>query len=207
MIVSVPFFPGLTDYDKAAASIIKQGDCPGHSLRVIVQRPDEEDAIAFKEELASLFGKAEVKTIEVPAEGGLVGLSNEMFRAAVRSLPEPKSGDWAGERNPNMPLLYLDPTWRPARTGWLDAIQSEYFSNGTPRFTGCWTKNKDGEKVPFGPVLIAPGYAEGSGLLAHLPPNRHWRNYLRYEIGTNIVASRTIGAGKGAVLRPPLEKK
>ena len=207
MIIAIPFFPGLTDYDKAAATLLKQGDCPGHRLLVVTQRPDEEEAITFREELAPLFDKSVVKVIETPAEGGLVGLSNEMFRAAVRDLPEPKSGDWTGEINPNMPLLYFDPTWRPAKTGWLDSLQSEYFSNGAPSFTGCWTKNKAGEKVPYGPVLIAPGYAEGSGLLAHLPAHQHWRNYLRYEIGTKLIASRTIGAVKGAVLRPPLEKK
>lgn len=206
MIVSVPFFPGLTDYDKVAATLVKQGDCPGHELLVIVQRPDEDAAIAFDEQTRHLFDRSRVKTIEVPAEGGLTGVSNELFRAAVRALPEATGGEWTGERNPNLPMLYLDPTWRASATGWLDTIQSEYFAAGTPAFTGCWTKNAAGEKVPFGPLLMAPGYSSGSSLLVHLPPHRHWRSYLRYEIGTRISASRAIGAVKGAVLRPPLNK-
>jgi hypothetical protein len=198
MILSIPFFPGLTDYDKFAEVLKKNGQCDGHVLFVVSLRSDEEAALAFRKKVEPLFARSFGKVLNPIEEGGMTGLANAMFKASARFFEGLKDqpGEPAG-----VPLLYMDPTWQPHKTGWMDSIQAEYFTKGMPQALCRFKTNSIGEKISQGPVLLARSYFAQTALLPHLPPRQHWRLYLRNEIGRSLIESETIGTGDKSVVR------
>ena len=203
MVIIVPFFPTLTDYDKWATVLKRQGQSDNHNLVVVTQRPHEEKAIAFKDSVATLFRKADVRVIDLVEQGGGIGVSNKLFKAAVYTFEESRPAP--GEPG-DLPMIYMDPTWRVTKIGWADGIQAEFYTQGRPRALGTGVRNAAGELVTRGPLVLSRQYVEDTALLPHIPANTHWRDYLRYEIGNVLVLSQTIGADKGALVKPPAQK-
>jgi hypothetical protein len=199
MIVAIPFHPSLTDFDKYAKAIAAKGQCKGHALLVVSQRQHEEEALAFATEAGKAFDSVETSTIDAVTEGGAIGITNALFKAAVYFYR--KWDGLPGEQG-DAPLLYNDPTWTPRKQGWLDAIQSEYFARGGPKVLAWWRTNDQGEKITRGPVVFNKEYALDAPLLPHLPAGTHWRIYMRHELGNIAVASETIAPDAPAVLRP-----
>jgi len=200
MILAIPFFPSSSiDYGKFAEAVKKNGQCDGHILLVVSLHSDEEEALDFRKKLEPLFSDSFSNLIPPPDSGGVTGAANNMFKAAAYYFKghKEKPGEPKG-----VPMVYMDPTWHPHKTGWLDTIQGEYFSRGMPLALSRWDANNAGEKVTRGPVLLSRTYFEQSALLPHIPPRTHWRVYLRNEIGNVLMDSKTICTGNDGVVRP-----
>lgn len=189
MIVTIPFFPGYTDYGKLTKSINSHGLCGGHRLLVISRREDEEAAMSFEESISEMFAGSTHRVVDPPREPGKFGVANEIFRQSLAYLKryEPEPGEVS-----DVTLLYFDPLLRPSKKGWADAIQSEYFARGCPQVLSCQQTRQDGFKITWGAVLFNKGYVNGSALLPHLPPTDFWREYLRHELNRGMVVSETL---------------
>ena len=194
MIFVTPFFPAHTDYEKFSKALKSRGQCDGHSHLIVTQRQDEPAAIEFSKAVGKLFDSTTIKVIDAVVQGGLVAVSNALFKAAFYAFREDKSGA-------TLPMLYGDPTWYPVKQGWLNAIQAEYFSKGMPRILSRFQANAKGEKITRGPVLMSRAYIEDAPLVPHIPLRTHWREYLRYEMGNVSQPSVTISTGDKAVLK------
>ena len=206
MIVCIPFVnlpEAPYDYEALAKSIQKLGTFLTHSLHVVSRSEDEQAAYEFGQTLADNFART--------TQGGLpeaprnaYQLSNDLFRAAVRFIRDyrPKEGE-----TENLPLLYLDPGYRPQVRAWLDEIQAEYYLNGTPRITVRGKTTADGALAVEGPVLLNRGYYESSGLLNHIPENESWRNWLRWEHKNTAKETKLFGQGGASVLKPVPKSK
>ena len=140
----------------------------------------------------------------VAPEPNPVALANAFLRDACACLRDYKEepGEPAG-----VPMLYTDPTWSPARIGWLNEIQAEFYANRMPVTMGRWEENPDGEKTIWGPLVVSRAYPPTSGLMAFLNGTDHWRHYLRHELGRDMIEATTIGRGKLSALKPPPKPK
>lgn len=203
MILSLSFVPGLTDYKTLAAELKKRGSLGNHVLLVVSEPEHEEEAYQFGTDIADLFLKAVFKALP-PAERRKAQLANDLFRASVRFVQTYKHGE--GEI-PDPALLYLDPTYRPTKTGWVDAIQSEYYLMQAPHIFGVASRDSEGAKIFNGPLVISKEYGPSSGLLDFIPENVHWRTHLRWELSKNSYETKLIGPGADSVLKTlPLKK-
>lgn len=207
MILATPFVPGLTDYDDYAAALKRRGECNNHVHVVLVRSEDEPAAIDFDGETADLFLKTFCRVIQTDEETGNTKLANLLFKEAVMFLAD--YTPLAGEPS-DVPMLYSDPTWRPAINQWLGKIQSEYYTLGAPPAMGLTREVQTGDdrtdKVLHGPLVIGHAYPRAAALLNYIPPRVHWREYLRHEIGRVMREATTIGIGKDAVLKPQTKK-
>ena len=203
MIISLAFIPGLTDYKALAADLKKRGNLSNHVLLVISEPEHEEEAYQFGTDIADLFFRSVFKALP-PAERRKAQLANDLFRASVRFVQTYKHGE--GEV-PEPALLYFDPTYRPVKTGWLDAIQSEYYLMQAPAIFGTASTDDEGAKIFNGPLVISKEYGTASGLLDFIPENAHWRTHLRWELTKNSRETRLIGQGSESVLKPLPQKK
>lgn len=198
MIVIVPFHPAIPLIETLAGSLKTHGQCEGHTLIVMAQRTEEEGASEFLRKTGKLFTEASVKLVDAMDHGGLVGVSNSLFKAAMHLFRE-RGGLKVGPEFP--PMLYMDPTWHPSKRAWLDAIQAEFYAKGTPRILCRWKANDKGENESKGPVVFSKEYALETALLPHIPATTHWRHYLRYEMNNVATVSETISAGKKGVVK------
>lgn len=189
MIVTIPFFPGLTDYERLKVSINQRGRNDGHHLLVLSRRVDEETAMEFEESVSEMFSSSTHRAVDPPREPGRFAMSNEMLRQALTFLngASPRPGEVQ-----DVTLLYFDPSLRVSKKGWADRIQSEYFAKGAPQVLAVQKIQTNKMKVPWGSVLFSKDYVDRSALLAHLPGSEHWREYLRHEIGKVMVNSKTL---------------
>ena len=100
-------------------------------------------------------------------------------------------------------MLYLDPSYRPNSPRWLDELQSAYFRNGAPMASGIF-KQADPPSA-IGPIILSRDFLKTTSLLAFMPPDAHWRDYLAWEFAKNGVKAEGIGSHESAVLIPSFE--
>jgi len=203
MILAVQFIPGLTDYKALAAEFKKRGNLSNHVLLVLSEAEHEEEAYQFGTEIVDLFGHSVFKALPI-MERRKAQLANDLFRHAVwfTMRYKPEDGEIADPA-----LLYFDPTYRPSKTGWLDAIQSEYYLMRAPYAFGSSKPDVEGARIFNGPMVVSKEYGPTSGLLDFIPENVHWRNHLRWEFSKNSRETRLIGQGAESVLKLPPFKK
>jgi len=203
MVICIPFHPNLTDYRQLAAELKKRGNLSNHVLLVISEAEHEDEAYQFGTEVADLFLKSLSKTLPA-VERRKAQLANDLFITAARFVYRYKAQD---DEIPDPALLYFDPTFRPTKSGWLDAIQSEYYLMQAPQIFGAATVDTEGAKIFNGPLVISKEFAPNSGLLDFIPENVHWRTHLRWELTKNSRETRLIGPGAESVLKLPPVKK
>jgi hypothetical protein len=205
MILVTPFLPGRESIYKAlAAAIKKSGQLIGHSHLVISEPADEDEARAFADSISDHFSRTN-QILLIPADRGPIQRANDMLNIAMKFHENFKEGE--GEV-PNQPMLYLDPRWRPAKTGWMDNLQGEYFLRDAPKVTASFTVvPEDKTKVFTGPILFSPDYVKDSGLIDYLQPDEHWLSSLRWEMGISAVPTDLIGDTPKSVIRPPQQPK
>jgi hypothetical protein len=189
VIVTIPFFPGHTDYDRLTVSINSKGRSDGHHLLVVSRRADEEAAMDFEASISATFTSSTHRVIDPPRDRGRYATSNELFRQALTFLSAhtPRKGE-----PHDTPILWFDPALRASKKGWADAIQAEWFAKGTPKVLAVRKSQANKMKVTWGAVLFSKGYVRDSALLAHLPGTTPWREYLRHEIEQVLVPSKTL---------------
>lgn len=203
MLLFTPYVKGTTDYDALAKAMKSKGTMLGHVHRVISTKEDEDAAYAFGVEVSDLFLKSSSSTL-APAARTPRQLANDMFRAAVSFVAGYKGGE--GEV-PEPPLLYLDPTYRPVKTGWLDAIQANFYLQKTPVIMGRSIVQPDKSKRFDGPLVVSKEFQRISGLIGFIPNHEHWRQYLRWELTHNGRETTLIGEGGESVLKPQPKTK
>ena len=188
MILAIPYFPGLTDYDALSDAINKKGQMPNHVLRIISRVEDEDKAYSFGDSLSHLFLKSTFHGLE-PLERTNIQLSNDFFRAAAKFVYSyaPEQGEV-----PNPALLYFDPAYRPQKNQWLDAIQSSFYTNQAPDVFGQWKTSDEGARKFFGPFIITKNFVQKSALVDFLSSDTHWREYLQWELGKNAKPAPVI---------------
>lgn len=204
MILGVPYHPAITDYKTLISDLRKRGQLLNHSLVVICHPDHEAEAYGLGTELSDMFQRS-ANSVVASSERRKFGLSNDFFRAAVRYVESYKSK--AGELE-DPAILYLDPTYRPARSNWMDSIQAEYYLNNAPKVFGKSKTDDDGAKIFQGPLVISKNYYKSSGLINFMPENTQWREYLKWELTKNSVETNLIGNGsQDSVLKPLPSKK
>ena len=203
MIIVVPYIKGVADYRALAEEMNKRGPLATHLLRVVSSVEDQDEAYAFGQLVAGLFMKSSSLAL-TPAAPGRVNLANELFRSAVKFTANYQAGD--GEI-PNPPALYMDPTYRPVKSGWLDAVQTEFYLRGAPPVLGVSKPDEEGARIFQGPVVFSKNFAANSSLVNFLPPDTHYRHYMRWEFSRNHLETKLIGEDASSVLRPPAQVK
>jgi hypothetical protein len=200
MFVAIPYHPDLpASYGELIVSIKKAGTNPGHTLAVVSLREHDDEAYLFGNALADYFGRHVKISVEERPENR-VQMSNRFFTAALSAFDRYKPGQ--GE-TPDAPLLYMDPSYRPTSPRWLDELQSAYFQKGAPMVYGVPKKTD----IPafLGPVILNRSFKNTSSLMAFMPPDHHWRDYLAWEMVKNSVKADGIGTHESAVLVPTFE--
>ena len=201
MILATPFVAGLTDYESYGKALQNKGQLLSH-VHLVLNRPqDEEEAIAFTGATSELFARTIRRT--VAPEANNTATANSMLREACTALRDHK--DAAGEPA-GVPMLYSDPTWRPTKIGWLEAIQAEFYAARMPQALGRWKDQGEPGRVVWGPLVVSRSYAATTALMSFLDGRTHWREYLRHELA-GMTESSTIGSGAAAVLKPVYKKK
>jgi hypothetical protein len=199
MILFTPYFPGVTNYKTLAADMRRKGGLYTHSHRIITRPCDEEEAYEFGLEVSDMFGLSTHEVLpEMPRTG--FRLSNDMFRAAVNHVATCKD-------EPNPILLYMDPTYRPLQSRWMDTIQSQYYLMKAPRVFGRSDPLEDGSRMFRGPLVIARDLLANSPLVGFIPDNILWREYCRWDLCKSYEETDLIGPGRESVLQNPKQKK
>jgi len=164
MTLSIPIIPGL-DYTPLAKAIKSAGTNPNHTLMTVAFRSDDDRALQFAMELDDYFGKHQRVIVENEV-GSPTARSNRMFTAATTAF-----------RDEKYPLLYFDPSQRPAAAHWLDVLQANYFRCAAPQVFAKFLTGK-----PFGSLILSMRYLQTSTLRNFLPPDTHWRAFLATEM-------------------------
>lgn len=199
MILSIPYFPSLTDYKTLANDLRKRGQLLNHSLVVICHPDDEAEAYAFGQDISDLFLRSATVALP-PSDRPKFGLSNDFFRAAVRYVEsyKPQSGELADPA-----LLYFDPAYRPTKNTWLDSLQADYYLKNAPMIFGNSKADEENARIFNGPLIISKTFYKASGLINYIPHEAHWRKYLKWELTKNSVETELIGTRPDSVLRIP----
>lgn len=195
MILVTPFALGLTDYLDYTAYIRRRGKLLTHVHLIVARAEDEAEAYEFGEKLSDHFLSSHTSILPA-ARRSANETAVDLFRAAARFTHAYKHSE--GEL-PDPAMLYMDPTYRPEEPNWLDQIQSAYYLKRGPLVFGKFTPSEP--KILQGPAVFRKDFIKVSGLLAHVPPSIHWREYLQHEIRLNAVETTMIGYGKTTILR------
>jgi hypothetical protein len=182
MILATVFHPDLpVDYKQLASEIRAKGPNRPHTLLAICRPEDESETAEWVFNLSDCFTRHYMGVTLADGNSPL-HLSNMMFQTACRFLKayKPEAHEPEG-----VPLVYLNPTWRPVGKRWMDILQGEFFMNGAPQVM----RNGDSQ----GAVVIGKKYPETSILLDQVPENQHWRNYLTWEMQRNAVETPLLG--------------
>lgn len=187
MILAVPYHPDLpVDYKRLAADFRKFSGNKNHTILILSRPQDEDAAYEVAMNLSPNFGRS--FNASLLKEGATqIETSNAFFQTALRFLKTYKR-----EKNEpeGMPLLYLDPNWRPKDHRWMDELQSEYFLQGAPGVMGVIGHRACADFTAG--VVIGPKYLAKSTLLDFLPPSAHWRKYLHDELCLHAVPTKSI---------------
>lgn len=197
MIVTIPYHPKVeVDYDRVVTDLKKLAGNGAHSVLILARPEDEQRGLDIAMSLSQSFGRHFSGVLQhggrTPAE-----TANLFFRTAIRFLS--KYVPTANEPE-EVPMLYLDPTWRPKGKFWLDNLQSEWFRKGKPAIMG---NPGDPENPDYqGGVIVGPSFPKKTTLTEQLPDNQHWRRFLAWEMFSNGVVTDSIGTHDKAVLQP-----
>lgn len=194
MILTIPYNPTIPGgYDKLTSAILRYGRHPNHLLFVAAKEEHEDGAFALAMKLREQFGGYFAVTVPNRQETGLQA-SNRMFVAALDALRDhvPSYGEM-----PDPVMLYFSPSWHPRKPRWLDEFQAEYYLSGAPMTFGCFGKGK-----VDGPVAISRRFLAETKLLRFLPQDKHWREFLAWEIINNGLQSEALGQSLPAYIRP-----
>lgn len=165
------------DYRSLATAIAKAGANQHHTLATTALQSNDEEAYTFAESLVDFYGKhVKITLADLPTKSH--ALANRFFNAACKAYQ--KSGD------PKFPMLYFDPTYRPASQFWLDNLQANYFRSGAPEVFGNFVNG-----LPVGPIIFNMHYVSTSTLREFLPANTHWRSFLAAEMNAKNVPEAT----------------
>lgn len=201
MLVITPFRKGLTAYKNLSDKIIEAGKLTDHTLHVVTTSEDEAEATVFAQDLSDQFGRVTVQTLK-EADRPPIQLANDFFRAAARFIYRYAP---LADEIPNPPMLYLDPTYRPVRNGWVNALQASFYLKQKHSF-GSFEVDGEGAQIPVGPIILSKEFVAKSGLIDSLGGSAHWRSILKWEFSRSFEYSKLIGTGKDAVISP-LKKK
>lgn len=167
-----------------------------HTAFVISRPSDEQAGLDLSMSLSQSFGRHFQGVLQHPGKT-TADTANLFFRTAMRFLKAYKPDS---SEPKDVPLLYLDPMWKPKGKFWLDQLQSEWFLKGAPAVMG---NPGDPEAPDFkGGVIVSKAFVEKSTLLDQLPDNEHWRKVLAWELFKNAVVTDSIGDTKTAILQP-----
>lgn len=197
MILATPFHPSFTDYADYAKILTKRGPLLNHIHLVVTTKHHQDAAYDFGEEVSGLFLRS-FNVVLPELDRTRIGTANDMLRSALRFATNYQHGT---EEIPDPALLYNDPSYRPAKSGWLDTIQAEYYLKNAPTVFGDSSKAEDGSKIFKGPVVFAKDFPKKSGLLDFVPSTVHWRIHLRWELANLGVDTKLIGVDRDAILR------
>ena len=182
MILATVFHPDLpVDYKAFASEIRAKGPNRPHTLLTICRPEDESEAAEFVFGLSDSFTR-HYTGVTLTKGVSPLHLSNLMFQTAVKFLSAYKPEKHEPE---GVPLVYLDPTYRPVAKRWMDQLQSEFFMNNAPP-----VMRMDGFT---GAVVIGKKYPQTSVLIHQIPESQHWRNYLTWEMQRNAVETPLLG--------------
>ena len=136
------------------SAVIAQGECKNHNLLVVASPSARLYATRIYAEIGKLFAESEVHIFDSDGPIGWPCGPNYYFCRAVEYIE--KSGN-------KLPWLWCELDSTPLKAGWLDAIQLEYESAGTP-YLGI----KDSFMMRANKVEIPTNYMVGVGVY---PPN------------------------------------
>lgn len=105
------------------SAVLAQGECKNHNLLVVAAPSARLYATRIHAEIGKLFAKSEVHIFDSDGPIGWPCGPNYYFCRAVEYIE--KSGN-------KLPWLWCELDSTALKTGWLDAIQLEYESAGTP---------------------------------------------------------------------------
>lgn len=198
MIVTIPYNPSLPGgYDKLASALTRNGKNQHHTLFVLAKEEHEDGAFDFAMKVRDYFGR--YFAVSVPdQQETMLKASNRMFLAALDAL---KTYVPLETEMPEPVMLYFDPSWRPTKVGWLNEFQAEYYIAGAPTTFGHFRTTGGIGKV-VGPVAIKRDFLTKTKLLTFLPDDRHWRDFLSWEIIGNGLVSEAFGRILPAYIRP-----
>jgi hypothetical protein len=220
MILCVPIYPGVTDFNHLARAIRLKKSTSHHDLLVVCRPEDEPLADTFYEAVRPLFKRSR-KIVLAPQPRGVVHVANDMFSTAVdfvTNIPWKRlegvkhfmglTGEArraamvrnaeVKEMGPEPTMLYLDPTYRPLVHGWMNQIELDYHKKDRPDIFGDIV---DGFFT--GPLVISRHFKAKSALVGFLPPNVHWREFLKHELANLGGETKLIGTGGYSVLKKP----
>lgn len=203
MIFATPFHPSLTDFADYAKVLKRRGPLLSHIHLVVTTEAHQDEAYDFGEITSDLFLRS-VHVVLPKLDRTRNATANDMFRSALRFATryEAKPNELADPA-----LLYSDPSYRPAKTGWLNTIQSEYYLRGAPTVMAATEEYSDGLPLIRGPVIFSKDFPKKSGLLDFVPPTVHWRLHLRWEMARDFAETKLFGRHADSVLRQPATPK
>lgn len=198
MLLALPYHPSLpVSYERVVADIKRLAGNMQHGVLVISRPQDEQAGLDIAMDLSSSFGRHFTATLvkegSTPIETANMFLATSLrFLAKYRPEHPPEPVE--------VPMVYLDPQWRPRAKHWLDRLQGEWFLRGKPPVLGNY---KDPEKPDFeGAVVFGPSYPRKSSLIDFLPADNHWRRFLAWEMFQNSVLTDSIGDDPKALVHP-----
>lgn len=199
MLLTLAHHPKVpVDYDRVVSDLKRLAGNGGHTILVISRPEDEQRGLDLAMSLSQSFGRHYHGVLQTSGNS-IAETANLFFRTAMRFLAKYVPEKTEPEE---VPMLYMDPTWRPKGKFWLDKLQSEWFLKGKPQIMG---NPGDPEKPDFeGGVIVGPSYAKSSTLVDQLPDDQHWRKFLAWEMFKSSVVTDSIGTDESALLQPRL---
>ena len=209
MIICIPFSKNIVNYMVLSDKLRAYGPYQSHSLYVISEASESEDATEFNDSIRDMFHSAALVFLP-PADRTKIKLANDMFLKAAEMAW--KHETTAGEVN-GAPFMYYDPTGAPCAKEWAELVQVEWFKAGK-KVLGCTVKGDDVNVVTRGQKVSIPGgvifknaivinkdFWSSSGLVNFLAPNIHWRDSLRYELSSSHAVSTTLSRGLHGLIK------
>ena len=217
MILAIPFVAGSANYDHLRDKILAAGACPRHSLLVISRVQDSDPATVFYNKVKRMFVMSDIVYLtDVEPERSRTRMQNDMFREAAFWADTKEDAE--GEIT-NSPWMYLDPSYAPQVSAWMDEIETEYFKAhklvmGMPEPHKDMVIDSNGRKTTIegglyfdGPVVLDRRFHSRSALIHTLSGREHWRLYLRYEMCKNHEAVTFLGKAGNSIVRKPKPRK
>lgn len=199
MLIFAPIHSAVPSMTTFAADLKRRGKLTDHTLRLCSRKEDEELCYELGDQLSDHFLKVSTQTLPEKKRSA-IQLSNEMFSAMFMFL---RSYQAAPGELQNPPCLFMDPGYRPASSGWVDAVQAEFFLKQSPASLGRTLPGKEPKsRVYVGPVLFAKKFAGDLETLGLLDDRTPWRERLQWLLAKDSVETKLIGAGSKSVIKP-----
>lgn len=206
MIIALPIHKSTPGVDQIASDFKKKGTLKDHTLRVISTRADEDLAFSIADELSDHFRAVTTQTLATGPRNG-TKLANDMFFAAFKWHFNYKPGD--GEIT-DPPMMYFDPTYRPAAINWVDQLQAEFYLKDSPAVLARTLTEGKGTtfaRTTVGPVIIGRKFLRDCTLIDFLGDQEHWRVRMRHELAKDCAETLQIGGGHKSLLKPTKSAK